>query len=205
VPGASSYEAVCRATRCCPGTPLSSAKLTELRLAPALHAPGEQEVLLKMARHTGFMTMALAFCAIGACERNERERERVDISPARPAEQEPEARTVPEARKAPEGIAVTGMSNKAAIERMADARCARELRCENIGADKKFESVAACRSELMNKGDKNLDAEECPRGIDSKELEECMTEVKNESCGNPLDTLERLAACRPSDLCLSAP
>jgi hypothetical protein len=167
--------------------------MTGIRVATSDNA---QEVLRKMARHTGIMAIALVICAAGACER--KDRERVDISPARPAEpNEP-------ATKAPEGVP-TRLSNDTVISRIVEARCARELRCENIGKDKKFESVAICRSELTKKGDDMLDAKECPRGIDSKELGECLAEVKNEDCNNPLDTLERLAACRASDLCLNVP
>ena len=45
---------------------------------------------------------------------------------------------------------------------------------------------------------------ECPRGVDSKELDECLESIKTESCNNPIDTISRLAACRTSDLCLKS-
>jgi hypothetical protein len=34
-----------------------------------------------------------------------------------------------------------------------------------------------------------------------KELDECLEEIRNEDCGNPFDTLGRLAACRENDIC----
>lgn len=47
----------------------------------------------------------------------------------------------------------------------------------------------------------DLNPSECRAGVDRGELRECLEEVRNESCGNPVDTLERVVACRASDLC----
>ncbi|WP_438031284.1 DUF6184 family natural product biosynthesis lipoprotein [Sorangium sp. So ce233] len=46
---------------------------------------------------------------------------------------------------------------------------------------------------------------ECPGGIDSNELNECLQEIGNDDCNNPLDTLGRIVACRSSDLCRATP
>ncbi|HEU4409951.1 MAG TPA: DUF6184 family natural product biosynthesis lipoprotein [Polyangiaceae bacterium] len=93
------------------------------------------------------------------------------------------------------------MSNEAAIQAIANARCGRETRCNNVGSSKRWASAEACRTDLMAKGRDELRAAECPGGIVQKELQECLTEISNEDCNNPLDTLGRLAACRSSDLC----
>jgi hypothetical protein len=47
-----------------------------------------------------------------------------------------------------------------------------------------------------------LNANACPAGIDQHELTECLTETRNEDCGNPVDAIGRIVACRSSDLCL---
>jgi hypothetical protein len=89
------------------------------------------------------------------------------------------------------------------VEGIANARCQREQRCKNIGKDKKFASIEACQTQIREDWRGELNAYECPGGVDSKELAECLREVQNENCKNPFDTLERVIACRSSDLCLS--
>lgn len=100
------------------------------------------------------------------------------------------------------GARIAPMSNESAIDRIVAARCQRESTCNNVGADKHFASNDVCTRELRSKIKDDLKASECPRGVDAKELDECMESIKKESCNNPLDTLSRLAACRTSDMCL---
>ncbi|HVH40747.1 MAG TPA: DUF6184 family natural product biosynthesis lipoprotein [Labilithrix sp.] len=94
------------------------------------------------------------------------------------------------------------LANDAAIDRIVASRCAREVTCSNVGPDKHFTSGEICVREVRSKMSDQLRASECPSGIDSKELEECLDAIRSESCTNPLDTVSRLAACRTSDLCL---
>jgi hypothetical protein len=42
---------------------------------------------------------------------------------------------------------------------------------------------------------------ECPSGVDRRALSVCLKEVRDEGCGDPLDTLARLASCRTAALC----
>lgn len=93
------------------------------------------------------------------------------------------------------------VNNEAALASIVSARCQREARCNNVGADKRWASSEACRGDLTAKGRDDLRASECPGGVVQKELQECLAEIQNEDCNNPLDTLGRLAACRSSDLC----
>lgn len=92
--------------------------------------------------------------------------------------------------------------NDAAIDRIAASRCAREVTCSNVGLDKHFVSGEVCVREVRSKMRDELRSSECPRGIDGKELSECLDAIRSESCSNPIDTINRLAACRTSDLCL---
>ena len=97
----------------------------------------------------------------------------------------------------------TTTNNEQAIQAIANSRCDRETRCNNIGAGKKWASAEACRGDLLAKNRDELKASECPGGIVQKELQECLGEIQNDNCNNPLDTIGRLAACRSSDLCKS--
>ncbi|HMJ11018.1 MAG TPA: DUF6184 family natural product biosynthesis lipoprotein [Polyangiaceae bacterium] len=88
-----------------------------------------------------------------------------------------------------------------AVASITQARCQREQRCENIGADKKYESMAKCVSEIRETWKDELNTRECRGGIVKKELDECLEEVRNENCNNPFDTLNRVLACREGDIC----
>jgi hypothetical protein len=41
----------------------------------------------------------------------------------------------------------------------------------------------------------------CPAGIREKELSDCLQAIREEDCGNPLDAIARLNACRSGNLC----
>lgn len=88
-----------------------------------------------------------------------------------------------------------------AAESITEARCAREQRCENIGPDKKYSSFSDCSDRISNDWREELNARDCPGGIDQKELDECLAAVRNEDCNSPFDTLGRLAECTSGPLC----
>jgi len=100
------------------------------------------------------------------------------------------------------GANIGAVPNESAINRIIAARCAREAACNNVGSDKHFTSHDVCAKELRSKMRDDLNANECPRGVHAKELDECMESIRKESCNNPIDAISRLAACRTSDLCL---
>ncbi|HEY6557648.1 MAG TPA: DUF6184 family natural product biosynthesis lipoprotein [Polyangiaceae bacterium] len=98
-----------------------------------------------------------------------------------------------------------GVSAALAVKAIVGARCNREARCNNIGAERKYSNAAECNSKLSEDRKDDLNTDDCSRGVSQKELSECLAEIKNEDCNNPLDSLGRLAACRSSDLCMSTP
>jgi hypothetical protein len=133
--------------------------------------------------------------AVG-CNRDRTDRDRVTV----PAEQV-------DRDHGPGTTTVTGanvgvVSNQLAIEKIVAARCARESTCNNIGPDKSHVNGQACSQKLRYDMKDDLNAKDCPRGIDQKELNECLDEIRKESCNNPIDTINRLAACRTGDMCL---
>lgn len=94
-----------------------------------------------------------------------------------------------------------GVSTKRAVHAIAKARCERESRCENVGTDKSYPSLEGCRDKIEHEWAGDLNKYECPHGIVSAELEECLTDVRAEECGNPFDTLSRIAQCDADDIC----
>ena len=98
---------------------------------------------------------------------------------------------------------VTGRASAPASARdsIAEARCARERHCDNIGDNKKFSSEQDCLSRIRADWKDDLNARECPSGVNRQELNECLSAVRGEDCSNPLDTLSRVAACTKSKIC----
>ena len=87
------------------------------------------------------------------------------------------------------------------INEISVARCDREVRCGGVGPGDSYETRDQCIADLNNAGYDDLDAEACPKGLDRVELDKCLSEIHAERCGAPLDTLERLVACRSATLC----
>ncbi|HVJ88527.1 MAG TPA: DUF6184 family natural product biosynthesis lipoprotein [Labilithrix sp.] len=141
-----------------------------------------------------FACVGIGLLAIAGCrDQRATERERTG-GPESPEKTEPAGKTV-----------VTGanvINNQTAIERIVAARCSREATCKNFGPDKKFGTEQDCKQKLHSEMKDELKVDECPRGIDNKELGECLEAINKEECQSPLDTLGRIAACRTSDLCL---
>jgi hypothetical protein len=92
-----------------------------------------------------------------------------------------------------------------AVDSIAAARCDREARCNNVGPDKNFDSRDQCLAKVKSDKRDDLNAKDCPGGIDQGELRECLEETRNSDCNNPFDELGRIAACRSSDLCRHMP
>jgi hypothetical protein len=97
---------------------------------------------------------------------------------------------------------VNRTTNALAVSSIATARCDRELKCKNIGSNKTYLSTNECITKLQNDKRTDLNADECPGGVSDKDLSSCLKAIREEDCGNPLDSISRLTACRSSALCL---
>jgi hypothetical protein len=91
----------------------------------------------------------------------------------------------------------------ATLKKISNARCAREQKCGNIGADEDYASLEACEQKITADWADEINAYDCSGGIVEKELDECLQEIENEDCTSPFDTLGRVVACRSSDICKS--
>ena len=94
---------------------------------------------------------------------------------------------------------------RSAAEQIAQARCEREQHCGNIGANQKYSSSQDCSTRIQNDWKDDLNARECPGGINQKELSECMEQIRGEACANPFDTLARMAECTSGQICIEKP
>jgi len=92
-----------------------------------------------------------------------------------------------------------------AADQIARARCDREQKCSNIGADKTYSSMQDCLARIQSDWKDDLNARECPGGINQHELDECMGQIRAEACGNPFDTLARITECTQGQICIERP
>jgi hypothetical protein len=92
-------------------------------------------------------------------------------------------------------------ANGDAIDAIANARCERESRCDNVGPGKRYVSREGCLTQLRGEGMNDLTPVECPHGVDSPQLDKCLADVRGERCENVLDTIARLSNCSTGSLC----
>lgn len=90
---------------------------------------------------------------------------------------------------------------RSATESIAQSRCDRERRCNNIGADRKYSSESACLAKIRDDWRDDLSARECQNGINQMQLNECLEHIRSEDCGNPFDTLSRVSECTKAQIC----
>jgi len=84
---------------------------------------------------------------------------------------------------------------------IAQARCEQMQRCGKVGADQKHGDMISCTTAVQKDWREDLNGYACPGGFDSKELNECLSEIRTEGCDNPIEKLGSFVACRASDIC----
>ncbi|MDI1445170.1 DUF6184 family natural product biosynthesis lipoprotein [Polyangium sp. 6x1] len=88
-----------------------------------------------------------------------------------------------------------------ALQSLADARCDRAMRCNQIGQGERFANRDACLQSVRKNERQDLNLYGCTEGIDQEELSECLSEINTSGCDATFDTLSAMADCRPSDMC----
>ena len=96
------------------------------------------------------------------------------------------------------------IASDAAVDRIVNSRCAREVACSNIGPGKLFASGEMCAREARSRMHEELMSMTCWAGVDGKKLDACLDSIRGHGCEDPVDAVNRLAACRANELCLKA-
>jgi hypothetical protein len=100
------------------------------------------------------------------------------------------------------GVTSAQTADSAVVSKLSAARCDREQSCKNVGPNQKYVSRDVCLDQMRGSLANDLNAYECPRGIDESQLERCMAAIRSEECSHPLDTISRMEKCRTGALCL---
>jgi len=93
-------------------------------------------------------------------------------------------------------------ADTAVVDRLTAARCDQEQRCNNVGPGAKFASRTTCMDQIRGSIGNNLNAYDCPRGLDGDGVDRCMAAIKSEECDHPFDTLTRYDKCRTGAMCM---
>jgi hypothetical protein len=84
-------------------------------------------------------------------------------------------------------------------EQLARAACNREQRCGRIGATGEYRGFEHCLN--VKRVDTFKQVRDCRSGVDQSDLKQCLTEIENQDCTGPFDSLERSIQCGMDDLC----
>jgi uncharacterized protein DUF6184 len=90
----------------------------------------------------------------------------------------------------------------AVVDRLTGARCDQEQGCQNVGAGAKYASRPVCMDQIRGSIGNDLNAYNCPGGLDSSAVDRCTAAIKSEECNHPFDTLTRYDKCRTGALCM---
>jgi Family of unknown function (DUF6184) len=126
--------------------------------------------------------VAVGICFFAACGKHERDANSPAVDPEQVA-------PAPAAQ------------SRSAAEAIAESRCKRESRCENVGDGKKFSSNTDCQDRIRADWKEDLNSRECPKGVHQDQLDECLTAIAQESCDSPFDSLERISECMANQIC----
>ena len=88
------------------------------------------------------------------------------------------------------------------VDGLASARCDQEQVCKNVGPGSKYVSRGVCIDQMRGSIGNELNAYNCPRGINRDALNRCMAAIQSEECSHPFDTLTRYERCRTGALCM---
>jgi hypothetical protein len=100
------------------------------------------------------------------------------------------------------GVASAQRADSAIVGKLAAARCDREQNCNNVGPGQKYVTRDVCVDQMRGNLANDLNAYDCPHGIDEVELDRCMTAIRAEECNHPLDTISRMDKCRTGAICM---
>jgi hypothetical protein len=96
----------------------------------------------------------------------------------------------------------TQMRFSSSVAKIAGARCDREMRCGNVGPNEKYPSRSECVAKVQADKRDDINSNECTLGISTTGLNDCLRAIRDEDCGNPIDAVARLNACRTGNICL---
>jgi hypothetical protein len=98
-------------------------------------------------------------------------------------------------------VASAGSPAVEASERLARARCDREMTCNRIGRGRAWASEEQCMVRQRERVGDAVGALSCPRGFDHVQLAACLDAVRGQACSDRRGDIDTLPECLASALC----
>ena len=96
----------------------------------------------------------------------------------------------------------SGMEGReGAIFELTRARCDFEWRCLNVGIDRKYPHLDACKYQFNSSGYEELAEDKCWDGVPRAQLQGCVQSIERLSCQDTVGDLDDIPNCDPGDLC----
>jgi hypothetical protein len=119
-----------------------------------------------------------------------------DTSDQQPMGEQPAVRD-PWGTPSEPGAAPSG--SHADMQLLAEARCRRALRCNQIGDNKKYLSSEECEATLHSEVNQELSS--CSNGLNREALSGCIAAIEAKGCDGSMDRLSDYDQCRSTTLC----
>lgn len=100
------------------------------------------------------------------------------------------------------GAELGSPSNDDAVMRITTARCEREVACNKVGQGRAYENQPACLERIGKLMDLEAGRDECPQGVDSFAVSNCLLDIQRTPCGGELERQTNLPTCTKAALCL---
>jgi hypothetical protein len=144
---------------------------------------------MKTIRMVIAVSLVSAGALVAGCEHTD-DRQAVNSAPARTTTH-------------PMGVTNLQADTSSVVNRLSDARCDHEEACDNIGDGKKYASRRVCLDQMRGSIANDLNAHQCPGGIDEAAVRQCQIAVRNEECGaHPFEAITRMDKCRSGPMCM---
>ncbi len=167
-----------------------------------------KSALMSTACALGIVSFTIVGCSRKTNDREQPQGQAPSATEQPQTEQQPtdEQRKAEQQRKEAEQRSIGGgptetTAPSTALSHIVAARCDREVRCNNVGADKKYKTRAECVAEMQKDKHDDFSVAACP-AVNQKKLGDCVKELHEERCGSLIDPFNRMEMCRSSALCV---
>jgi hypothetical protein len=141
---------------------------------------------MKTIRTVGAMSLAAGLLAAIGCARH-------------PSQT---AAAVPGTQPPPGVMSQQNEAQMRVVDQLTNARCDHEQTCKNIGPGQKFVSRETCVDQVRGTMANDINAYNCPRGIDQQALDHCLSSLRSEECSFSFNRLFSENACGATSLCI---
>jgi len=153
----------------------------------------------------GAIALGLVAVLSGACSKggSSSQGSKEPSASNQPPAQTPQAQQQPKTQTPAIGGGPTEPATpKGAVSSLVAAQCDREVRCNNVGQDKKYKTRDECVAKQQHDNGQSINDKVCTGGINQGNLNRCVQALREDECGNPINALQRAESCKTDSICV---